>query len=425
LPLSLDVMFEPDPNRTFLDVKREQVITLLNSTIRPHIALAGPSESTDALVCTVKTGEYYETLIFFYLIQSNRSMVYHWDQGPQAREQAKTVEKEALRFLEAMGFQMDSLHFRKKTPEEQAELLKTLLPFQAQLPQKEEEVGEGLEAISIDESDEVLEDTEMQEGISVESIEEEPGTEVKKDIASGVTASFFEDDNVPAPEPAEQSISLAPEEKTFKEAAGEREAVPGGSEVAVETGLEALPVAEPTQDTMITVEEAMAEEEVSVEPDAAEEETTGAETEALVETVVSKVEPVAEAEPITEIVSGMESEPIPDATEAPDVAEAEPVIEETITVVQTEAISEATPVSESEQVFDVAPDLEAEPVAEMVAQAEPEPAAEAIEQESKPAPPPTPTPRNAAQKSVPTAKEAGLKIEGLDLDLLSRFLASM
>jgi len=486
LPLSLGVMFEPDPNRTYFDAKREQVITLLNSTIRAHIALAGPSESTDAFVCTIKTGEYYETLIYFYLVQSNKGIVYHWDQGPQAREQAKTVEKEALRFLEAMGFQMDSLHFRKKTPEEQAELLKTFLPFQAQLPQKEEEVGAGLEAISIDESDEVLEDTEMQEGISIESIEEEPETPGKKENALGVTASFFEDVNVPVPEPAGEPISLAPEEDTFKEAAGEGEAVPEGSEVAVETKEEAIPFAEPAQkealpeekivmetsgetvpeaeavrDTALSVEDTMAEEEVSVEPDMAEEETTGAETEALAETVVSKVEPVvAEAEPITEVVAGMESEPIPEAAEAPVVvAEGEPVIEETETVVQTEAISEEAPVSESEQVFDVAPEggaepvaemvgqaepePEAEPVAEMVAQAEPEPEAEpvaemvaqaepvtwpdAIGQESKPVPSPSPpqAPVDAGRKSVPTAKEAGPKIEDLDLDLLGRFLASM
>jgi hypothetical protein len=176
-------MFEQDNNRKYINVKKEQIITLLNSTIRPHVAMAGKaSEPTDAFACTIKAKDSYETLIFFHLTKSHTGVVYKWDEGPQPREKAKAVEREALKFLEAMGFQMDSFHFRKKSLDEQQRIMQTLPCFQPDLSYlKEAPAGE-------EEIDEVMA-VEAEEGagaemddVMVESVD------VSGDIPSGTEA---------------------------------------------------------------------------------------------------------------------------------------------------------------------------------------------------------------------------------------------
>lgn len=176
-------MFEEDKSKTHFDVKREQIITLLNSTIRPKITMAGKDpESTDAYACTYKEGNNYVTLVFFHLTDSHTGVVYSWDEGPQPRENAKQVEKAALKLADEQGFQMDSLHFRKKSLEEQQKLIDSLPCFKADLSYLRADETESLEmdeVIAIEEGDE--DEIDSIDEVMVESIgEEEPAESVEE-----------------------------------------------------------------------------------------------------------------------------------------------------------------------------------------------------------------------------------------------------
>ncbi len=346
-------MFEPDPERTYIEVKREQVITLLNSTIRPQVAIAGPTEPADAYVCTFKRdNNLYETLIYFTLAQSNKGVVYHWDEGPQPRDNAKSVEREALRFLDEMGFQMDSLHFRKQSSEEQKRLVDTLPCFHPPAPPSEEEM-ESLEAVAVEEAD-AGEAMDEIEDISVESLEAEEAAPVEEagEAQAGVEV-----------EGDEPSI----EEETFE-----------------------------------------APEEPAAETDAFEE-------------ISLEEEPAVEAEP--ETGTAVEAEEAPPAEEATSAGEGYPQeisLEEDFDEFETasEAVEE-TSQPEAPREEPAPPTHEAE--------AAPAPAAE---------PPPQPAPTSAGKEqktppekpSTPVQKEAGVSktdMEGVDLEPLARFLASM
>jgi len=360
-----------------LDVKREQIITLLNSNIRPQVAIAGPTEPADAYVCTLKAGDKYETLIFFHMVNSHKGVVYHWDEGPQPRATAKSVEKDALRFLDEMGFQMDSLHFRKRSAEEQTQLMETLPPFQLSLEPPEEEM-ESLEAVAVDEADELVEDMEE---ISIESFEEEV-----EEIAA-------------EPEEVEE-VAVEPEE--FAEI-GE-----------AEPELEAFETPEPAVET--APEPAVAEPEVEAFEEVAVEE----------ESVVEM-----EAEPADEFF---------DADE--EVAETAVAVEDTVAEEVSEIAEgfEEVETAESVGVIDEQPSHTPEPVAEAISEPEPASEPEVFTEAPPPEPPPPPPPPSSvpevdvqqpesAAEPAPQAVAAETKVKadlgGVDLEPLARFLASM
>jgi len=347
------MMFEPDPEKTHFDLERGQIITLLNSTIRPHVAIAGPTEPADAFVCTFKRGkDLYETLIYFLLLQSNKGIVYHWDEGPQPRDNAKSVEKEALRFLDEMGFQMNSLHFRKQPAEEQQRLMDTLPCFHPPSPPGEDEM-ESLEAVAVEEAD-VAEAVDEIDDIAVESLE--------------IESEF------------EEAAAVVEEAEGRAEAAGEQDAFP------VEEEVFEIPEASPS--------EGEAFEEIRFEE-----------------------KPAAEAEPepapVKEPEEVLAVETVPGADEYPREISLEEDFEElevAAEVMEESSGPESAPVEEP--AYSV-PGKETAPPP-------------AVKPDSAPEPPPAPDPQRTPPP--PQKMEAGSSktdMEGLDLEPLARFLASM
>lgn len=290
-------MFEPDLERTYFELKREQIITLLNSTIRPQVAIAGPTEPADAYVCTFKRDDNtYETLIYFTLVQSNKGIVYHWDEGPQPRDNAKSVEREALRFLDEMGFQMDSLHFRKQSAEEQQRLMDTLPCFHPPAPPGEEEM-ESLEAVAVEEA-EAGEAVDEIEDIAVESLEAEE-VEAQTEVAAGREASSAEEKAFEIPE------EPATEPEPFEE-------INLDEELAAEAEPEAGPVMEAEEAPAAATVPAGEEQEISLEEDFEE-------FEAAAEAVEEAPPPEAEPAP-----PAAGAAPPPEPPSAPEVPKAPP-----------------------------------------------------------------------------------------------------
>jgi len=381
-------MFEPDTKRHFIDVKPDQVITLLNSTIRPHIAMAGkPSEPTDAYACTFKQGNLYETLVFFHLTKTHEGVLYKWNEGPQSRDKAKNVEREALKFLEAMGFQMDSLHFRKKSPEEQKQLVETLSCFRPDLSHLK--AAQAAEEAEVEEVvAEEMGDDEQVAGIDevmVESIKEE-GEAVAETVEEAVDEAPVEMGEAEEVELESDMFEEVFDQESTAEAAPPATPVAEEAPPALDLDVEpqALPVeAEPVEEAF-PVEEA-APEAISMELEAGE--VTGPVDEAFESAF--EAEPVAEAEPSPAVEVAAE----PDADAFMDAEPAAEAVEEEIAQV---AEAEAGP----------APPL-------IVA----------------PPPPPIPSPPPQTQPApIPVAvpaTAAGEEKIADDLEPLARFIASM
>lgn len=293
-------MFVEDKTRKCIDVKKEQILTLLNSTIRAHVAIPGrPTEPADAYVCTFKLpGNLYETLVFFHLTNSHEGVVYHWDEGPQPKESAKNVEKEALRFLEAMGFQIDSLHFRKKSPEEQQKLYDTLPCFKPDLSYLREPKEEGSELETLVMDDEELEEEAIEE-ISVESVEEVSEEDVSEGAVEVETAS--QEMIAETVEAEEESVSVeAVEEKPAQDGEEVQEVLAETLEVGEETFEEAFEEAVQEEESAeesqtVRVEEAIEEVAPSRELEIREGVETAGIGEPSYEESLQKEAPVAEA----------------------------------------------------------------------------------------------------------------------------------
>lgn len=336
-------MFVEDKTRKCIDVKKEQILTLLNSTIRAHVAFPGrPTEPADAYVCTFKLpGNLYETLVFFHLTSSHEGVVYHWDEGPQPKEAAKNVEKEALRFVEAMGFQIDSLHFRKKPPEEQQRLYETLPCFKPDLsylrePKEEEseletlvmeEEGlgeEAIEEISVESVEDVQAEGEAitEEALEVESVPAETVVETAVPEEESVAVEAIAEEPAPEAEPVMEAAppeTLEVGEETFEEAF--EEAVQQDGEVSLEVQEEGEEAAE---EAALSVEvEAAAEAEDVFTSEAASEEQASEETPYV---AVSSEEAAAGTSEVEETAMQVEEEAVDEEARQPvEAPSAQPV----------------------------------------------------------------------------------------------------
>lgn len=317
-------MFVEDKTRKYIDVKKEQILTLLTSTIRAHVALPGkPTEPADAYICTFRLpGNLYETLVFFHLTSSQEGVVYRWEDGPQPKEPAKNVEKEAKKFLEAMGFQIDSLYFRKKSPEEQQRLYETMPCFKADLSYLREpsETESELETLVVDEEEGLAE--EAMEEISVESVEDEVESVAEEAVVVEATPVVAEGESG-ATEEESVAVEAVEEEESAEVAEAIQEDVTATLEVGEETFEEAFGAAvEPEEESAsVGMEgvEVSAEESVQsfeVEGEAEEKVAVEVSDEGAVASEMSGAEDVGETEAVA--VAGQEEEYL---TETEEVAE--------------------------------------------------------------------------------------------------------
>lgn len=367
-------MFVEDKARKCIDVKKEQILTLLNSTIRAHVAIPGrPTEPADAYVCTFKLpGNLYETLVFFHLTNSHEGVVYHWDEGPQPKESAKNVEKEALRFLEAMGFQIDSLHFRKKSPEEQQKLYDTLPCFKPDLSYLREPKDEGSELETLVMEEEGLEEEAIEE-ISVESVEEvsEAGGAEAVEVESVFAEAVAE-----TAEAEEESVSVeAVEEEPAQEAEAVQEVDAETLEVGEETFEEAF------EEAVQQEEPSLEAQEVAVEEGAVEEATPSVElevsegTKTAVAEEPSYEETIAEEAPVAETSLEAEAEAVAEVGDSTEAEEASVQVEEETVSAQTQESVEAVSIQPptvsvkkiSAPVKEVTTDRSLEPLARFLA----------------------------------------------------------
>lgn len=120
-------MFNLDDTVRALDATREQLAALFQSINAPHVAIpgkrAGPAQ---AFIACSRSTQGFTVSVYLWLSESQDCAVYLTDRVAQTPEDYRTLQTDALAFVESMGFMMDNLNYRALPPERQTEVLVSL-----------------------------------------------------------------------------------------------------------------------------------------------------------------------------------------------------------------------------------------------------------------------------------------------------------
>ena len=120
-------MFNLDETVRVLDASREQLAALFQSINAPHVAIpgrrAGPAQ---AFIACLRSTQGFTVTVYLWLSESKDCAVYLTDGVAQTPEDYRTLQTDALAFVESMGFMMDNLNYRALPPERQTEVLVSL-----------------------------------------------------------------------------------------------------------------------------------------------------------------------------------------------------------------------------------------------------------------------------------------------------------
>lgn len=147
-------MFELCKGENQIDANREQVIRVMMSFNEPLVAPPGHhAQPTQAYICTISEVDGFSVYIYLYLTVEKTGVLYTYSNVVANTDECRTVEDEAIRFTEEMGFMVDDLNFSDLEASQQDKLLTTIpMPTQIRkVEQKEvrmeEEVIETIEPI--------------------------------------------------------------------------------------------------------------------------------------------------------------------------------------------------------------------------------------------------------------------------------------
>jgi hypothetical protein len=124
-------MFAIDPGLQQIHAARDQIVTLLESINRPHVAVPGKqAQQAQAFVIGVRrpSGDF-TVHVYLWLTQTREAVVYTPEQRVVPLAGYRDAELEATGFCESMGFMTEPVGFRNLAPEAQDALLARLPPF--------------------------------------------------------------------------------------------------------------------------------------------------------------------------------------------------------------------------------------------------------------------------------------------------------
>ncbi len=124
-------MFRPDPSLTFVDVTRDQVVSIIESINHPHVGVPGyaPQVTSAYVVGRRNPSGNFAILIYLHLTETNEAVLYVHDLAEVGVAEFPDVEAEALTFVESMGFMVDNVNYRNLSPLQQDEILESLPCF--------------------------------------------------------------------------------------------------------------------------------------------------------------------------------------------------------------------------------------------------------------------------------------------------------
>ncbi|MGC4115335.1 MAG: hypothetical protein QM765_12165 [Myxococcales bacterium] len=131
-------MFAPEPRIKSVPVTREQVVAIIASLNKPHIAVPGkPAQEVQGYIVGVANAAGTITVfVYLHLTETHDSVVYlDTDRLRVTPAQYAEVESDAIGFAESMGFMLENMNYPALTAEQQTQLVTTLPCFLAD-PQK-------------------------------------------------------------------------------------------------------------------------------------------------------------------------------------------------------------------------------------------------------------------------------------------------
>jgi hypothetical protein len=129
-------MFTPLPGHNALGIGPERIIAIIESINAPAVALPElGTESTKAWLIGCLTPMGRACIVCYFLqTQSNRPVSYVSNPPEVALDAYSALEAESIQYVESMGFMLDNLNFRARSPHEQAQLVEVLPFFRDQHP---------------------------------------------------------------------------------------------------------------------------------------------------------------------------------------------------------------------------------------------------------------------------------------------------
>lgn len=185
-------MFELDTTRTFIETTAEGVLDIYTAINRSNVAVPdGAPEPAQAYIASVYSEGVYFVYIYLYLSNTNSGLLYPWSEGGVSGEEINGIYQSAFEFTESMGFMMDDMRYRDKSPEEKAQTFAEVPSFHSDLSFMKTDGAEEAEEDKAGEGDEEL----VIEPIAEEAEAEESVAEEAEDINLGVLGD--EDDVSP------------------------------------------------------------------------------------------------------------------------------------------------------------------------------------------------------------------------------------
>lgn len=123
--------FTFDPSRPFIDVPRRDIAALYESVNQASVLVPGQTNApAKAVVVGHRMGAGFEVVVGLHVVSSGHHLVFtRGDAAPLDSEGARNAARDALAFVESMGFFMENANVAQLPPEEREELLERLAVF--------------------------------------------------------------------------------------------------------------------------------------------------------------------------------------------------------------------------------------------------------------------------------------------------------
>lgn len=123
--------FQHDPSRSFLEVDPADVAALYQAVNQVTVVVPGETSATaQAVVVGHRAVDGFEVVIGLHLVASGRHLVFNRGAVPVLDgEGARDAAREALAFVESMGFFMENANWSQLADADRTELLERLKVF--------------------------------------------------------------------------------------------------------------------------------------------------------------------------------------------------------------------------------------------------------------------------------------------------------
>lgn len=124
-------MFQLVPGRHRLGVHPEHAVAVIESINSPNVSVPGfQTEPAKGYILGARISTHgFSVFVYLHLLDSNSVAIYRTNRHNVPVSEYPSVEGEAIQFLESMGFMLDNLNFRSRSPAAKQQLAKTLPVF--------------------------------------------------------------------------------------------------------------------------------------------------------------------------------------------------------------------------------------------------------------------------------------------------------